>query len=417
MVTLHDIERARARIKDDIYMSPCAHSQTFSQLTGNKVYFKLENLQMTGSFKERGALNKILTLSDEEKARGVIAASAGNHAQGVAYHATHKGVKSTIVMPAAAPLVKVTRTREYGLGPRPQAGAASEASLVDVVLHGASYDEAFEEAWRRREASGLTFIHAFDDDAIMAGQGTVGLELIEQNPYLEAVIVPIGGGGLISGIAVAMKEINPRVRVIGVQTARLPSMVRAVSEHAPVALPAAVTIADGIAVRKAGARTLPIVAKYVDDIVTVDEEEIANAILLLLEREKTVAEGAGAAALAALVQGRTNLHGKKIAVVIGGGNIDVNMLSRIIERGLVKDGRLVRFRVRIPDHPGGLHKLTGEIASVQANIQEVLHNRAFSRVDLGETAVDITLETRGAEHIEKLVEVFRERGYEHERLF
>jgi threonine dehydratase len=402
MLTLQDIERARARIKDDIYMSPCAHSETFSKLTGNKVYFKLENLQMTGSFKERGALNKILTLSDDEKARGVIAASAGNHAQGVAYHATRKGVKSTIVMPAAAPLVKVTRTKEYG---------------AHVVLHGASYDEAFEEAWRRREAEELTFIHAFDDDAVMAGQGTVGLELLEQNPYLEAVIVPIGGGGLISGIAVAMKEINPRVRIIGVQTARLPSMVRAVSEHAPVTLPAAVTIADGIAVRKAGARTLPVVTKYVDDIVTVDEEEIANAILLLLEREKTVAEGAGAAGMAALIQGRANLHGKKVAVVIGGGNIDVNMLSRIIERGLVKDGRLVRFRVRIPDHPGGLHKLTGEIASVRANIQEVIHNRAFSRVDLGETAVDITLETRGAEHIEKLVQVFKERGYEHERLF
>ncbi|HXU73706.1 MAG TPA: threonine ammonia-lyase [Polyangia bacterium] len=402
MVTLQDIERARARIKDDIYMSPCAHSETFSKLTGNKVYFKLENLQMTGSFKERGALNKILTLTDEEKARGVIAASAGNHAQGVAYHATRNSVRSTIVMPAAAPLVKVTRTREYG---------------AEVVLHGASYDEAFDEAWRRREAEGLTFIHAFDDDAVMAGQGTLGLELLEQNPYLEAVLVPIGGGGLISGIAVAMKEINPRVRIIGVQTSRLPSMVRAVSEHAPVVLPAAVTIADGIAVRKAGARTLPVVTKYVDDIVTVDEEEIANAILLLLEREKTVAEGAGAAAMAALVQGRANLHGKKVAVMIGGGNIDVNMLSRIIERGLVKDGRLVRFRLRIPDHPGGLHKLTGEIASVRANIQEVIHNRAFSRVDLGETAVDITLETRGAEHIEQLVQVFRERGYEHERLF
>lgn len=402
MLTLHDIERARARIKDSIYMSPCAHSETFSKLCHNKVHFKLENLQMTGSFKERGALNKILTLTDEEKARGVIAASAGNHAQGVAYHATRNGIKSTIVMPAASPLVKVTRTREYG---------------AEVVLHGSSYDEAFEEAWRRREAEGLTFIHAFDDEAVMAGQGTLGLELIEQNPYLEAVLVPIGGGGLISGIAVAMKEINPRVKIIGVQTARLPSMIRAVGDHAPVTLPAAVTIADGIAVRKAGARTLPVVEKYVDDIVTVDEEEIANAILLLLEREKTVAEGAGAAAFAALVQGRISLSGKRIAVVIGGGNIDVNILSRIIERGLVKDGRLVRFRVRIPDHPGGLHKLTGEIASVRANIQEVIHNRAFSRVDLGETAVDLTLETRGAEHIGELVRLLDERGYDHERLF
>jgi threonine dehydratase len=402
VLTIHDIERARARIKDDIYMSPCAHSETFSQLTGNKVYFKLENLQMTGSFKERGALNKILTLTDEEKRRGVIAASAGNHAQGVAYHATRKGIRSTIVMPAASPLVKVTRTREYG---------------AEVVLHGANYDDAFEEAWRRHDAEGLTFIHAFDDDAVMAGQGTLGLELLEQNPYLEAVIVPIGGGGLISGIAVAMKEINPRVRMIGVQTARVPSMKRALEEHAPVTLPAAMTIADGIAVRRAGARTLPVVSKYVDDIVTVDEEEIANAILLLVEREKTVAEGAGAAAMAALVQGKAGVHGKKVAVVIGGGNIDVNMLSRIIERGLVKDGRLVRMRVRIPDHPGALHKLTGEIAAVRANIQEVIHNRAFSRVDLGETAVDVTLETRGAEHIAQLVKLLDERGYEHERLF
>ena len=402
MLTLADIERARGRIKDSIYMSPCAHSETFSSLTGNKVYFKLENLQMTGSFKERGALNKILLLSDEEKRRGVIAASAGNHAQGVAYHATRNGIRSTIVMPTATPLIKVTRTKEYG---------------AEVVLHGASYDEAFDEAWRRREAEGLTFIHAFDDDAVMAGQGTVGLELIEQNPYLEAVLVPIGGGGLISGIAVAMKEINPRIQIIGVQTARLPSMQRAVAEKAPVVLPPAMTIADGIAVRKAGVRTLPVVTKYVDDIVTVDEEELANAILLLVEREKTVAEGAGAATLAALLRGKTNLHGKKVALIIGGGNIDVNILSRIIERGLVKDGRLVRLRVRIPDHPGALHRLTGEIAAVRANIQEVIHNRAFSRVDLGETAVDITLETRGAEHIVELMRILHERGYEHERLF
>jgi threonine dehydratase len=402
MLTLADIERARARIKDSIYMSPCAHSETFSSLTGNKVYFKLDNLQMTGSFKERGALNKILTLTDEEKARGVIAASAGNHAQGVAYHATRNGIRSTIVMPVATPLIKVTRTREYG---------------AEVILHGASYDEAFDEAWRRREAEGYTFIHAFDDDAVMAGQGTLGLELIEQNPYLEAVLVPIGGGGLISGIAIAVKEINPRIQIIGVQTTRLPSMKRALAEHAPVVLPPAVTIADGIAVRKAGARTLPVVAKYVDDVVTVDEEEIANAILLLLEREKTVAEGAGAATLAALVRGKTGLVGKKVALVIGGGNIDVNMLSRIIERGLVKDGRLVRLRVRIPDYPGALHKLTGEIAAVRANVQEVIHNRAFSRVELGETAVDVTLETRGAEHIAELMRILHERGYEHERLF
>lgn len=305
-------------------------------------------------------------------------------------------------MPVATPLVKVTRTRELG---------------GELVLHGASYDEAFDEAWRRREAEGFTFVHAFDDDAVMAGQGTIGLELIEQNPYLDAVVVPVGGGGLVSGIAVAMKETNPRIQIIGVQTARLPSMKRALEEGAPLSLKAAGTIADGIAVRKAGARTLPVVQKYVDEIVTVDEEEIANAILLLLEREKTVAEGAGAAALAALVQGKLALKDKRVALLIGGGNIDVNLLSRIIERGLVKDGRLVRMRVRIPDHPGALHRLTGRIATVRANILEVFHNRAFSRVDLGETAVDVTLETRGAEHILELVRLFDEDGYEHERLF
>ncbi len=402
MITIHDIERARARINDSIYKSPCAHSETFSHLTGNKVFFKLDNLQMTGSFKERGALNKILSLTDEEKRRGVIAASAGNHAQGVAYHATRNQLKSTIVMPQAAPLFKVTRTREYG---------------AEVVLHGASYDEAYEEAKRLCAERQLTFIHAFDDDAVMAGQGTIGLELLEQNPYLDAVLVPIGGGGMISGIAVAMKETNPRVQIIGVQTARLPSMKRAVEEQAPLTLPAASTIADGIAVRRAGARTLPVVAKYVDDIVTVDEEEIANAILLLLEREKTVAEGAGAVGLAALVQHKTRLREKKVAVLVGGGNIDVNLLSRIIERGLVKDGRLVRLRVRIPDHPGALHKLTGLIANVRANILDVHHNRAFSRVDLGETSVDVTLETRGPDHIADLMRLLDENKYQHERLF
>jgi threonine dehydratase len=402
MITRQDVERARARIKESIYVTPCALSETFSRMTGNSIYFKLENLQMTGSFKERGALNKILTLTDEEKQRGVIAASAGNHAQGVAYHAIRNGLRCTIVMPTATPLVKVTRTREYG---------------ADVVLHGSGYDDAFEEAWRRRELEGLTLIHAFDDDMVMAGQGTIGLELLEQNPYLDAVIVPVGGGGMISGIAVALKETNPRIQVIGVQTTRVPSMKRALAEHAPCTLPAAGTIADGIAVRKVGVRTLPVVEKYVDDIVTVDEEEIANAILLLLEREKTVAEGAGAAAVAALVQGKTGLHGKKVALVVGGGNIDVNLLSRIIERGLVKDGRMVRLRVRIADHPGALHRLTGRIAAARANVLDVSHNRAFSRVDLGETSVDVTLETRGAEHIAELVALLDEDQYEHERLF
>ena len=402
MITLANVQAALERIRPSIYLSPCTMSVTFSQLTGNSIYLKLDNLQRTGAFKERGALNKLLTMSAQEREQGVIAASAGNHAQGLAYHAGRRGIKAQICMPLTTPLIKVSATKSYG---------------AEVILHGANYDDACEEAIRRGEQQHLTFIHPFDDDAVIAGQGTLGLEMLQQHPAIEAVVVPIGGGGLIGGIACAIKETNPKVQIIGVQTARLPSMKAAVAAGKPVTLPAAATVADGIAVRRAGDRTLPLVQKYVDDIVTVDEEEIANAVLLLLEREKTMAEGAGAAAIAALINRKIHMAGKRIAVLVCGGNMDVTLLSRIIERGLVKDGRLVRFRVRIPDHPGGLHKLTGEIASVRANIQEVIHNRAFSRVDLGETAVDITLETRGAEHIEKLVEVFRDRGYEHERLF
>jgi threonine dehydratase len=400
-LTIADIEAARARIQSSIYVTPCAHSETFSRLCGNKIYFKLENLQMTGSFKERGALNKILTLTPAERAAGVIAASAGNHGQGVSYHATRQGIRARVFMPEAAPLSKVSATRGYG---------------AEVVLCGESYDDAYQAARVRCTADGATFVHPFDDEAVIAGQGTIGLELIEQNPYLEAVIVPVGGGGLIAGIACAMKETNPRIKVFGVETSRLPSMMAALSSGSPLVLPAAQTIADGIAVRRAGDITLPLVKRYVDDIFTVDEEEIANAILLLLEREKTVAEGAGAAAVAAVLQRKTPLQGRKIAVVVSGGNIDVNMLSRIIERGLVKDGRLVRLRVRVPDHPGSLHRLTGLVAVHRANILEIQHDRAYFGVHLGETAVDLTLETRGPDHIEELKLALGAASYPFERI-
>jgi threonine dehydratase len=401
MIGIHDVEAARGRITGSIFVSPCAYSETFSKMTGAKVFFKLENLQMTGSFKERGALNKILMLTREERERGVIAASAGNHAQGVSYHATRQGIRAEICMPLTTPLIKVSATRGYG---------------AEVVLCGANYDEAHEEAQRRRGERGLTFIHPFDDEAVIAGQGTIGLELIEQNPYIEAVIVPIGGGGLIAGIACAMKETNPRIKVYGVQTARLPSMKAAVADGAPLSLPAATTIADGIAVRRAGATTLPLVQKYVDEIVTIDEEEAANAILLLLEREKTVAEGAGAAAAAALIHRKIACAGKKTAVLVSGGNIDVNFLSRIIERGLVQDGRLVRLRLKVPDHPGALHRLTGVIARHRANVIDISHDRAYFGVSLGDTVLDITLETRGAEHIEELLGALTAEGYGHERV-
>ncbi|MDQ6679014.1 MAG: threonine ammonia-lyase [Acidobacteriota bacterium] len=401
MIELRDIMEARERIRDSIYLSPCAHSETFSQLTGNDMYLKLDNLQMTGSFKERGALNRILALTEEEQARGVIAASAGNHAQAVSYHATRRGIRAVIVMPVCTPLVKVTATRGYG---------------GEVVLHGDNYDEAYQEAVRRCGEEKLTLLHAFDDDAIIAGQGSLGLELLEQCPGLEAIVVPIGGGGLIGGIGCAVKSLNPAVRIVGVETRMVPSMKAALEKGEPVTVPPGTTIADGIAVRRAGNRTLPLVAKYVDEIVTVEEEEIANAILVLLEREKTLAEGAGAAGMAALLQRKTSLVGKRTAVVICGGNIDVTLLSRIIERGLVKDGRLVRLRILIPDRPGALQELTRVIAIHRANIVQMTHDRAYFGVHLGDTLLDITLETRGPEHVTHLIAGIRAAGYQEERV-
>jgi threonine dehydratase len=377
-----------------------------SALTGQQVYLKLENLQMTGSFKERGALNRIALLSPEQAARGVIAASAGNHAQGVAYHATKRGIRALIVMPLTTALVKVTATRDFG---------------AEVLLHGANYDEACAEAVRLCDEQRFTFIHPFDDPAVMAGQGVIGLELLEQVPQLEAVVVPIGGGGLIGGVACAIKEAciqasRPPVRVVGVQTARLPSMQAAIEAHHPVTVGPATTIADGIAVRRAGDLTFPLVERYVDEIVTVEEDEIASAILMLLEREKTLAEGAGAAALAALLEHRTSLHGAHTAVLVGGGNIDVTLLSRIIERGLVKDGRLVRLRIVLLDKPGALHELTRLIASQRANIIDTLHNRAYYGVNLGDTVIDITMETRGPEHVAELLAALTAEGYSHTRV-
>src|ERR1700676_5493461 len=401
MIQLPDIQSALDRIRADIRISPCTHSETFSGLTDNSIFLKLDNQQRTGAFKERGALNKLLTLTQDERTRGVIAASAGNHAQGVAYHAGRHKVRARIVMPLPTPLTKVSATRAYG---------------AEVVLHGANYDEAYEKAVEQSELERLTLIHAFDDDAVIAGQGTLGLEILQQHPDIEAIIAPIGGGGLIGGIACAVKERSPGVRIIGVQPARLPSMKVAIAEGKPVTLNPAATIADGIAVRRAGDRTFPMVQQYVDDIVTVDEEEIANAILLLLEREKTLAEGAGAAALAALINHKVSLIGKRVAVLVCGGNIDVTLLARIMERGLVKDGRLVPLRVHLPDYPGALHRLTGILAKHRANIVETSYDRAYYGVNLGDTAIDITMETRGPEHIAELLAALVSAGYTHERI-
>jgi threonine dehydratase len=401
MIGIGDIRTAMGRIREAIRVSSCRQSETFSALTGNSVFLKLDNQQRTGAFKERGALNKLLTLTAEERALGVIAASAGNHAQGVAYHAGLRGIRAVIYMPLPTPLTKVSATRAYG---------------AEVVLHGTNYDEAYEKAVEQGRENHLTLIHAFDDDAVIAGQGTLGLEILEQQPDIEAIVAPIGGGGLIGGIACAAKSIKPSLQVFGVQPAKLPSMKAALSHCGPVTLQPAVTIADGIAVRRAGDRTFPLVQKYVDDVVTVEEEEIANAILLLLEREKTLAEGAGAASVAALLNEKLPLKGKKVAVLVGGGNIDVTLLSRIIERGLVKDGRLVRLRVHLPDYPGALHRLTGILAGLRANIVETAYDRAYHGVNLGDTAIDITMETRGPTHIAELVASLLTAGYVHERI-
>ncbi|MGH9733333.1 MAG: threonine ammonia-lyase [Candidatus Acidiferrales bacterium] len=402
MVTIAAIRNAVERVGDSIRVSPFLRSEAFSKATRRAVFLKFETRQPTGSFKERGALNKILLLTPEESRRGVIAASAGNHAQAVAYHAAKHGIKAQICMPLTTPLVKVSATRGYG---------------AEVILSGANYDEACEEAVRRCNSEHLTFIHPFDDEAVIAGQGTLGIEMIEQLGDLGAVVVPIGGGGLIAGVACAVKEMNPRVRVIGVQTLRLPSMKVAVERHAPVTLAADKTIADGIAVRTAGTTTLPLVEKYVDEIVTVGEEEIANAVLQLLEKEKTLAEGAGAVALAAVLNQKfTTAENESVGVLVSGGNIDVSLLSRIIERGLVKDGRLVRIRIHLPDHPGALQRLSSVIAAQKANIVETSFSRAHYGVVLGDTAIDITMETRGPEHVEDLKTALQSGGYEIEQV-
>jgi threonine dehydratase len=411
VITFADVEQARKRIRDRVYLSPCAHSETLSRKTGTKCWLKLENLQMTGSFKERGACNKLSAMSAEERARGVVCASAGNHAQGIAYHAARLGIQATIVMPEATPLIKVQSTKEFAATP-PEGGVP--ATPARLVMHGASYDEAYEEALRIQAAEGLVFVHPFDDDLVMAGQGTIGLELMEQNPYLEAVVVAVGGGGLIAGVATAIKETNPRIKIYGVETAAIPSMKEALTHGAPVTVPAARTIAEGIAVRRAGQRTLALVQKYVDDIVTVDEEEIAEAILILLEREKTVAEGAGAAPLAALLHHRLPLAGKKVAAIICGGNIDVNVVSRIIERGLVKSGRMVRMHVIIPDVTGSLAKLTALLAEGHANVVQIHHDRTFaseSGFGLSEAVVELVLEVRGEDHSADIRARLRAAGY------
>lgn len=402
MVTLQDIQDARARLGRAIYHSPCPVSLTLSRLCGCRTYFKLENLQMTGSFKERGALNKLLQLGEVEKRAGVIAASAGNHAQGVAYHATRLGIKSTIVMPRPTPLIKVANTRDLG---------------GEVILHGANYDEALSHATQIAKEEGMTFIHAFDDEAVIAGQGTIGLEMLDEEATFDVVVVPVGGGGLISGVAIALKESRPNIRVIGVEPENYAAMKAAMEAGRTVEIATQPTIADGLAVKRAGEITSEIVRRYVDEIVTVTEDEIASAILKLLEIEKTVVEGGGATGLAAVLFRKiARIENKNVAMIISGGNIDPNLLSKIIERGLAKDGRLVRIRVLGRDRPGELARICQHAADVGANILEVTHNRAFANLEVGGVEIDLILEMRGHDHVEQLLKVLSEDGIEAEEV-
>lgn len=401
MLTLHDINQARERLDGIIHRTELTYSRTFTEISGNEIYLKNENLQKTGSFKIRGAFNKIATLSDEEKKRGVIASSAGNHAQGVALGATLYGISATVVMPAGAPLAKVAATRGYG---------------ADVVLHGAAYDDAYAQACRLRDETGAVFLHPFNDPEVIAGQGTIGLEMLEDRPDLDAVVVPVGGGGLIAGVAMALKETKPSVRVIGVEAAGAPCMLASLQAGRITALNSVATIADGIAVKQPGDLTFELIQKYVDDIVTVEDEEISNAILMLLERAKVIAEGAGAAPVAAILQHKLNFTGKKVAAVVSGANIDVNILARVIDRGLIKAGRKVQFRMIIPDRPGQLQQVLAAIAETQSNVVGIDHDRSKRRVAMGYAEVEFVLETLDKAHVDALLSMLTAKGYEVEVL-
>ena len=397
MIGLADIQAARRRIGDTALLTPCTRAEILSDLIGCEVFLKLENLQMTGSFKERGSLNKILQLSEQQRAAGVITASAGNHAQGVAHAAKLSGIPAIIVMPETTPLAKIQGTRQFG---------------AQIVLHGSGYDEAYEKAVALQAEKGCTFVHAFDDPQIIAGQGTIGLELLEQVPDLDVVLVPVGGGGLISGIATAIKSLRPEVRMIGVEAARMPAMQQSISAGVIQPVEAVNTLADGIAVARVGKQTLPIVEHLVSEILSVNEEQIATAIMLLLEREKTLVEGAGAVGFAALYSKLVpDIAGKKVVVVISGGNIDLSLLSKILERGMETDGRLARLKIIAPDRPRSIARVASLVAEQHAGILQMSQNRSVSEVKLQETEIELLLETRGLDHVEAITRLLREQGF------
>lgn len=398
MIDIASIQTARENLRGQVLKTPFTLSRTLSDIFGAEIWLKFENLQFTASFKERGALNRMLTLSDEERRAGVIAVSAGNHAQGVAYHAQRMGVPAVIVMPRFTPTVKVANTRRFG---------------AEVVLAGDTFDDAKAHGYELARQRGLIMIHPYDDEAVIAGQGTVALEMLEDQPQLDMLVIAIGGGGLISGISTAAKALKPGIEIIGVQTERFPAMYAAVKG---VSMPQGqYTIAEGIAVKSPGGLTQPIVSRLVDDIELVSEADIEHAIVVLLEIEKTVVEGAGAAGLAALLRaqeaGSERFKDKRIGLVLTGGNIDPLMLGELIERGMVRAGRLARIRVDLRDLPGALAHATKLIADAQANITEVHHQRAFTSLPVRNVEVDFVLQTRGPEHIQEVIDILNAAGF------
>jgi threonine dehydratase len=394
-ISLEDVRAAQARIGEQVSNTPCLHSRTLTQLTGAQIYIKFENLQFTASFKERGALNRLLQLDDVERRRGVCTMSAGNHGQAVAYHAHRLGIPATIVMPRHTPFVKVQHTRSHG---------------ATVVLYGDTLAEAFEHSLKVRAEQGLTLVHPFDDPQVMAGQGTIALEMLAAQPQLEQLVVPIGGGGLISGVAVAAKALAPKIEVIGVQSTSYPSMPAALAGQE--ALCQGNTIAEGIAVKSAGLLTREVVRALVDDILLVNESELERGIALLLNVEKTVAEGAGAASLAAVISQPERFRGRRVGVILSGGNIDPRLLASVIMRELVREQRIVTLRIPIADQPGALSRLTHVIGEQGGNILDVFHRRLSMNVPARSATLELSFESRDAGHADTIVAAVREAGFD-----
>jgi threonine dehydratase len=396
VVTFHDIEAARERVADEVYYSPCQPSIALSEITGMEIFCKFDNLQRTGSFKERGARNALAQLSADQQKRGVIAASAGNHAQALAYQGKLLGIPATVVMPKFAPLVKVSNCQKLG---------------ATVVLHGRDFGEAKAHADKIAKEKSLAYIDGYDDPSIIAGQGTMGLEIVEQTPDLEAVVIPVGGAGLIAGVSLAVKTLRPSAKVIAVEAEKVASFSAALEAGKPTAIAMHPTLADGLSIPQVGSNAFQIAKPLVDLAVTVTEEQIALAILRLVELEKSVVEGAAATPLAACMSGKLkDLAGKRVVLLLCGGNIDPNVLSRVIERGLVADGRLGRFTAVISDRPGGLADLAAQIASTGASIKQILHDRAFASPDVSAVNVLCTVETRNHQHLAELRALLKSHG-------